>query len=99
MYVPSEISPSDRHDRAVDKAEQHLEAKHNIRERPEHGMHEKQYLAFQILAPVILLELAFFVILPRKGFHHAHACQVFLQGRGEDRLLCLIVFVGFGHLS
>src|SRR5258706_15527499 len=58
----------DRHGSGEDKAEQHLKAQYDIREGPEHRMHEKQYLALQIFAPVILLEFTLFVILSGKSF-------------------------------
>ena len=87
----------DRQIRAVDESRQHLETQHHVRERPEQRVHFQQAFAAQELLEVVLLELAHFVILPRKGFHHAHAGQVFLQGCGQDGFLFLVLLVALGH--
>ena len=85
------------HEGGVDEPKEHLRTKHNIRKRPEERVHQQQELALDVLEPVILVEFFLLVVLPREGFDHAHAGQVFLQGRGKYRFLRLIIFVGFRH--
>ncbi len=83
--------------RGIDETEQHLEAKHNIRERPEHRVHDEQSSAAAEFFAVILLELLHLVVLAGEGLHHAHAGQVLLQGRRKHGFLFLILFVTPGH--
>ena len=60
---------------------------------------KSKILPFRYLPQLSFSNLLFFVVLPCKGLDHAHPGQVLLQGGGEHGFLCLILFIGLGHLS
>ena len=95
--MPTVISALNGHHGCKDKTEQHLKAEHNVRERPEKRVHDQQEFPFQKFAQVIFFKFVLLIFLPGKGFDHAHAGQVFLQGGGKDGFLCLIIFVALRH--
>ena len=83
----------DGHERTDAKAQHHLEAAERVRNGPVERMHPQQTAPAVVLFLVDGLELLFFELLTGKGFDHAHAAQVLLQGAGEYGLLLLVCFV------